>query len=185
MPRTPSHAVLRALRAYGPKLLRYTGVTVVNVITGLSLLVFFHAVLGWPGVAANAAAVILSTIPAYILSRKWVWAKSGPNSFRSEVAPFWGLAFAGLVISTAMVGWASSVFDNGLVVYAANIASFGVLWVVKFFVLEKLLWSNNDAAAPVRVHAVPRLDVDIANGTISQVPVAEVSSSKRRRRTAA
>jgi hypothetical protein len=57
------------------------------------------------------------------------------------------MAFAGLVLSTVMVGWASARFDHNLIVYAANLASFGVLWVVKFFVLEHLMWGPATEAA--------------------------------------
>ncbi len=147
MPQTPPHAISRMLRAYGPKLLRYAGVTCVNVVNGLLLLFFFHGVLGWPGIAANAAAVTISTIPAYLLSRRWVWEQTGPNRLGSEVAPFWAMAFLGLVVSTVMVGWASANFDADYIVYAANLAAFGVLWVIKFFVLEKLMWKSTDEPA--------------------------------------
>lgn len=149
MPQTPPNALARLLQAYGPKLLRYAGVTCINVFNGLVLLFFFHGVLGWPGITANAAAVTISTIPAYLLSRKWVWEQTGPNRMGSEVAPFWAMAFLGLIISTLMVGWASANFESGLIVYAANLASFGVLWVVKFFVLEKLMWKTDDESSAV------------------------------------
>lgn len=140
---SPPHTIARLLRTYGPRLIRYFGVTCVNVSTGLSMLVLFHAVLGWPGVASNLAAVTLSTVPAYLLSRRWVWEKSGPNSIGGEVAPFWAMAFAGLVLSTLMVGWASARFDHDLIVYGANLASFGLLWIIKFFVLEHLMWGSS------------------------------------------
>lgn len=144
MPKTPPRGAVNTLRAYGPRLLRYSGVTVVNTAVGVSLLVIFFTLAGWPGVWANSAAVMLSTIPAYYLSRKWVWNQSGPNSLMNEVVPFWALALAGLVLSSIMVGWASARWSHELTVYAANLASFGLLWVVKFFVLEKLLWGEGD-----------------------------------------
>ncbi len=154
LPQPSPHAVSRLLRAYGPKLLRYTGVTCINVINGLLLLFFFHGVLGWPGITANAAAVTISTIPSYLLSRRWVWEQTGPNSMSTEVAPFWAMAFLGLIVSTLLVGWASAQFDLQFIVYAANLASFGVLWVMKFFVLEKLMWKSDDEPTPVATEAV-------------------------------
>ncbi|MEE9416815.1 MAG: GtrA family protein [Acidimicrobiales bacterium] len=147
MSESPLNTIIRVLRSYAPRLIRYFGVTIVNVSTGMSLLVFFHGLLGWSGIASNVAAVSVSTVPAYLLSRRWVWGKSGPNSIGAEVAPFWAMAFAGLVLSTVMVGWASARFDYNLIVYAANLASFGVLWVVKFFVLEHLMWGPAPEAA--------------------------------------
>ncbi len=166
------------LRAYGPKLLRYTGVTCINVVNGLLLLFVFHTVLGWPGIAANAVSVTISTIPAYLLSRKWVWEQTGPNSISSEVAPFWAMALLGLVVSTLMVGWATANFDNQFVVYAANLAAFGVLWVIKFFVLEKLMWNAPGDRATETM-------VDLALEDVSAVPPVPQSASRTAARKAA
>ena len=32
--------------------------------------------------------------------------------------------------------------DNGLAVSAANLFAFGIVWVVKFVVLEKIMWKQ-------------------------------------------
>ncbi len=47
----------RLWHEYGQKLMRFAGVSVVNVITGQTLLVILYGHLGWSGMAANAVAV--------------------------------------------------------------------------------------------------------------------------------
>jgi hypothetical protein len=50
------------------------------------------------------------------------------------------MTFLGLVVSTVFV-WGVGLFtDSNLVFLAANFAAFGLVWVVKFFVLEQFLF---------------------------------------------
>jgi putative flippase GtrA len=127
---------------YGLKMCRYCGVSVFNVVFGQSLLLLFYKALGWPAAIANVAAVCISAGPAYLLSRKWVWKQTGSHSVRDEIAPFWGMALLGLLLSTLMVSLAADRWDSGLAVSAANLFAFGIVWVVKFVVLEKIMWKQ-------------------------------------------
>lgn len=148
--------VARLWRHYGQKIRRYLGVTVVNVLIGQTILLFFQVVLDWPGVAANVAAVTISTVPAYLLSRAYVWQKQGAHSMSAEIAPFWAMAFVGLLLSTLFVAIVESVSDTTLGVQIANAAAFGLLWIVKFFVLERIMWSGDvEAGAPQTESAHP------------------------------
>ena len=83
-----SEGLSRVLDEHGVKLLRYCGVSVLNTIFGLSLLLLFHDGLGWDGARANFAAVCCSTLPAYFMARLWVWGQDGKSKFRTEVVPF-------------------------------------------------------------------------------------------------
>lgn len=137
----------RLWQAYGVKFFRYCGVSAFNVVFGQSLLFLFYTVLEWPGAAANVAAVCISAGPAYWMSRHWVWGQRGAHSIRDEIAPFWGLALLGLMISTVAVDWADRRWDTGLAVQLASIAAFGVVWVFKFVFLEKIMWKRPAEAA--------------------------------------
>ena len=144
---------VRLWRDYGQKLIRFAGVSVVNVLTGQTLLVILYGRVGWPGVAANAVAVLIGSIPAYLLSRHYVWKREkGDHNFGAEILPFWGLAFVGLVLSTALVGIVDSFSDRTLAVQGANAAAFGSLWIVRFVVLEHLLWGERTEHELVRKH---------------------------------
>ena len=131
------------------KIMRFVAVALVTVPIGTVLLWLFLRADLRP-VVANLFAVTLSTIPNYLLNRYWVWNKSGPNSVAREIAPFWAMAFLGLALSTFVIWIASKFTDIELVFLAAQFCSFGVLWVFKFFILERFLFGSapEDAAEP-------------------------------------
>lgn len=122
------------------RLLKYAGVSVAVVPLTQSLLVLFYSVVKLPGTAANALAVAIAAIPGYLLNRRWVWGKTSDHSFSREIAPFWGMNLLGLLLSSIMVGWVDSFTNNALVLVAANILVFGVLWLVKFLLLDQWMF---------------------------------------------
>ncbi len=140
--RLPTPAALLALvrSEAGRKLIRYGTVSAVGVvITQLTLSVLYKA-LHVDATAANITAVAVSTVPCFLLSKRWVWGRSGRSHLMKEVVPFWGFALAGLVLSTVFVHWvkqhtASLVWING-----ASLSGFGLLWVGRFVVLDRLIW---------------------------------------------
>lgn len=127
---------------YLRKLLRYFGVSAFNLVFGQSLLFFFHTIVDWPGWIANITAVMISAVPAYLLSRHWVWQQRGRNRFKTEVLPFWSMAFLGLTISTVAVAIVDDQYDGALPVQLASVGSFFLVWIMKFFVLDRLMWRN-------------------------------------------
>jgi putative flippase GtrA len=141
MPALPEF-VERLAQQYLRKLLRYCGVSIFNLFFGQTLLFFFHSIIDWPGWIANIAAVTISAGPAYLLSRHWVWRQRGRNSFKTEVLPFWSMALLGLIISTVAVAIVDDRYEGALPVQLASVASFGVVWVLKFFVLDRLMWRH-------------------------------------------
>jgi len=136
----------RLVQQYWRKLLRYGGVSVFNVLFGQSLLFFFHTVIDWPGWIANVAAVMISAVPAYLLSRHWVWGQRGPHSFKAEVLPFWSMALLGLTLSTVAVAIVDDHYDGALPVQLASLAAFFLVWILKFFVLDRLMWRESHHA---------------------------------------
>jgi putative flippase GtrA len=141
--------ILRLWQSYGLKFFRYCGVSVFNVIFGQSLLLFFYKGVDWSAWLANVAAVCISAGPAYWFSRHWVWEQRGTHSVRDEIAPFWGMALLGLLISTVAVTWADDRWpDSGLAVQLASIVSFGAVWVFKFVILEKVMWKQPAEVPP-------------------------------------
>jgi putative flippase GtrA len=149
---TTLQGALGKVRAHG---LKYSAVSVVNVAIGQGLLVLFSAVLHFGPAVSNVLAVCLSAGPAYFLSRRWVWGKTGKSHLTKEVLPFWGFAIAGLILSTAAVWVATRVTGivdippadrttlQKLVPNLANMFAFGVLWVMKFFVLDTYMFGRH------------------------------------------
>jgi len=155
-PASPSF-VSGAVEAVKNKGLKYGAVSIVNVVIGQGLLIFFNVFVFHANDAAteaqkvnlttlsNILAVCISAVPAYYLSRAWVWGKKGKSHFKKEVLPFWIFVAVGLVFSTIVVrfttdfahdklsGTAESLLPN-----VANMFAFGILWVLRFFLFDKL-----------------------------------------------
>jgi len=135
----------------GKKLIRYTMVSVVAIAVSQVCLLFLLGVFHWRARAANVAAVCISAVPSYYLNRNWVWGKSGRSHLWKEVTPFWALALLGLGLSTWSADFAESIaIDNHLshvvktvVIMAASLAAFGVLWLGKFMIFNELMFKHH------------------------------------------
>jgi putative flippase GtrA len=135
-----------ALATIRLKGLKYSMVSVFNVIFGATLLYLIVHFTNRP-TYGNIAAVCISAVPSYYLSRRWVWGKRGKSELRREVIPFWIFVGIGLVISTASVYVATHFFPTPaeapffslrkLLPNVANLSAFGVLWVIRFFWMDK------------------------------------------------
>jgi putative flippase GtrA len=144
----------------GLKIIRYTMVSVISALTSLVILVILFGVLRlWGEVVCTLIANVLAGIPSYILNRRWVWGKGGRSHLWREVLPFWvmsitGIGFA-LVTSTLAHNFAVNhnlqhVARTALVV-GANIAAFGILWFLKFLILNRLFAEIADAEVGAEV----------------------------------
>jgi len=116
--------------------LKYMAVSVVNVVLGGALLFAFQVEM--TPVLANACAIAVGSVPAYYMSRIWVWGKSGKSHFKKEVLPFWIFVAAGFILSTFAISIADNHTHNKVVILFVQLASFGVLWVLRFFLFDKL-----------------------------------------------
>ena len=133
-------------RRYGKKASRFLIVSAFNVVFGQSLLVLTHSWLGWSFAVSNGAAVAIGAGPAYVLTRYWVWEKRSKNHLVKEVLPFWGLAFFGLIVSTVATGIANTYTDAQVVLNLVNLASFGLIWVFKFFLFDRFMFGGHHHA---------------------------------------
>ncbi|HEV3401378.1 MAG TPA: GtrA family protein [Acidimicrobiales bacterium] len=139
----------------GRKLVRYSMVSVVSVVVYEFLLFVFLGLMHWSAALANFWAVSISAIPSYYLNRAWTWGKTGRSHLMKEVVPFWGMALLGLAFSTIVVDFAKDGADNvtsvhlvqTLIVMFAGLAAFGVLWIAKFVVLNRVLFVHRPQPA--------------------------------------
>lgn len=130
----------RLRRDHGAKALRYCGVSAVNVTVGMTTLAVCYGVLGMRAVGANLAAWMVSTLPAYLLSRAWVWQQGGAHRVRGEVVPFWVMAGAGLLLSSLAVELVDRFTDRTVLVLAGNFTAYGMVWVAKYLFLDRVMW---------------------------------------------
>jgi len=127
------------------------GTTLLSACVLVTLAVGF----GVPAGIANVIAVCCGIGPSYIGYRRFVWRRSGRPSIRREVAPFWLMSLAGLLISTIAVdrvgAWSHAwpVAWRAIALPGANLAVFGALWVAQFLLCDRVIF-RADAASPAK-----------------------------------
>jgi putative flippase GtrA len=129
------------------RLAGFAAVSVVAVPVAQLTLWLCYGVIGIAAVPANIIAVAVGAVPSYWLNRRWVWQKAGGHSVSREILPFWTYTFLGLALSTLFVAIADRVWGTSLAVALANISGFGVLWIGKFILLERVLFADQGEQA--------------------------------------
>jgi putative flippase GtrA len=142
----------------GLKIVRYTLVSLISALTSLVLLTIVYGVLRlWSPVVSTLFTNLMAGIPSYILNRRWVWGKSGRSHFWREILPFLVMSITGIGFAL----YAASLAHNfasahhlhhlaqTVLVVGANIAAFGILWLLKFIILNRLFAQIADAEVGV------------------------------------
>jgi len=124
------------------KKIRYLSVSVFTAPLGQALLFLFAETINLSAFTSNVLAVLIATIPNYLLNRFWVWKIKNPHSFRHEILPYWAIAFLGLILSTTFVVLADSIWSIWIALNIANAIAYALLWVVKYFILEMYIFSE-------------------------------------------
>ncbi len=135
------------------KAFRYMVTSGVSVVVGqVTLFVLYGVFRKFSATSSNVIATGVSAVPAYYMNRNWAWGKSGKSHFWKEVFPFWALAFLGLAVSLVTVSFADkfakshsfSHLGAALAVNFASLFAFGVLWVGKYFIFNRFMFSGSD-----------------------------------------
>jgi len=146
----------------GLKVVRYTMVSIISALTSLVILTIVFGVLRlWGEVFSTLFANIMAGIPSYYLNRRWVWGKGGRSHIWRELLPFWVMSITGIGFAL----YTSSLAHNFAVqhdlphlartvlVVGANIAAFGILWILKFLILNRLFAQIADAEVGAEAEA--------------------------------
>jgi len=142
----------------GLKVIRYTMVSVISALTSLVVLTLVFGVLGlWTEVWSTLFANLVAGIPSYILNRRWVWGKSGRSHVWREILPFWVMSITGIGFALFTSSLAHNFADahhlqhlgRTVLVVGANISAFGILWFLKFLILNRLFSELADAEVGV------------------------------------
>ena len=135
------------------KLIKYSMVSMISIVVS-QVVQFGTFVLTHNGVLASVVAVAVGTVPSYELNRRWTWRKNGPSHLWREIVPFWVMSFIGLVFSTLCVFFAERwAEDRGLtkahtalLLNLASLFAFGLLWIGKFVIINRLLFHRDHHA---------------------------------------
>jgi putative flippase GtrA len=138
----------------GLKVIRYTMVSVISALTSLAILTIVYGVLRlWTEVFSTLFANVMAGIPSFILNRRWVWGKTGRSHFWREILPFAVMSLTGIGFALYTATLAHNFADahqlhhlaRTVLVVGANVASFGILWFLKFLILNRLFAQIADA----------------------------------------
>jgi putative flippase GtrA len=151
MPPTPAGLLAMTRTTEGRKVVRYSVTSVVALIVSLIVLAITHGLLLWSAFISNIVATAVAAIPSYELNRRWAWGKTGKGHLWKEVVPFWALAFIGLAFSTWWAVLAESLAKHRGLSHAAQTAlvelavvmAYGILWVGKFIIFNKVLFAHH------------------------------------------
>jgi putative flippase GtrA len=165
---TPMHPLIARLveqQATIRRVLRCLSVSFGTTVLSAVILVGLALGAGVAAGTANLIAVGCGIPPSYLGNRRWVWRRTGRGDVGREVVPFWAMSIAGLIASTWFVGhvgtftaaWPAT--GRAIALPVASIGVFGVLWVLQFVVLDRVIFR------------APRVDVAAASTTMRQTPV--------------
>lgn len=136
------NASRRLIAVHILRLLRYFGVSVVNVLVSTGVLMACYSVFNWTALTANLTAQIVATAPAYFLSRNWVWKQKGPHRLTSEVLAFWIVALVGLGLSSLIVWLVELHLEETWLFLAGVFFAYGLTWGIKYLFLDQVIWHN-------------------------------------------
>ncbi|MGD0881945.1 MAG: GtrA family protein [Acidimicrobiales bacterium] len=131
----------------GLKLVKYTAVSAISALTSIVVLTFVYGVLRlWTEVYSTLFANIVAGVPSYVLNRRWVWGRSGRSHWWREILPFWVMSLTGIGFAIYAATLARDFSDahhlhhttRTVVVVGANVAAFGIVWLLKFLILNRL-----------------------------------------------
>lgn len=144
------------LRSEGCKRgIRYAAVSAVAIVVSLAVLGFCYGVLHLSASASQTVAVIASTIPSYYLNRAWVWGRNGKSHLWKEIVPFWVISVGQYLISVVVINFGeehvvAATDSKGLQTLGLQLISlftYGVMWVAKFAIFNKVLFAHRPARA--------------------------------------
>jgi len=123
--------------------LRFLLISFINVFNHQLFLFIGQSVFDVKPWLANIFAACLAAIPAYFMSRYWVWQVTGKSSLKFEILPFWAVSLLGLIISTLSVRFAESLMQSWILFQAASFAGYLIAWVIKFILLGRVFKQNS------------------------------------------
>jgi putative flippase GtrA len=128
---------------------RYSVVSAGSIIlTQILLVAFTLATL--PPASANIVAVLVASVPAFILSRTWTWRDRDDTGMTRQAVVFWSTVVVGLVASTAAVSAVGEFSTAPQSLAAASLAAFGALWMVRFVVLDRIAFRDEHRSGAER-----------------------------------
>jgi putative flippase GtrA len=132
------------------KFVRYAGVSVIATVIAQAGLALAYGLLRWPLPAAVVFSLAVSALPAYLLSRRYVWSGGDEDHQGRQAGSFLAVAAVGSLATISLV-WAAVRLAHGttsdhatltLVANGASIVATGLIWVGRYFVLDRFVFAR-------------------------------------------
>jgi putative flippase GtrA len=132
-------------------------VSVISTVASFGVLAIVYGLHIIKGeIEATVFANVVATIPSYFLNRMWVWGKGGRSQVMKEIVPFWVMSAIGITVSIGGAAVARHIgkthhlshLQETAVLLLANLVSFGLFWILKYMLYNRLF----------HVHPVEELD---------------------------
>lgn len=151
---SPSGLLAHARSDEGRKQLRYVGVSLVFVPLGQIFVQVFGLLLDNYTAASLLTSAIL-TLPNFFANRHFVWRVESKDNMRTQVLVFWVAAMLGVTFATGLTYVVeqatvdSASLTRKLLVVVAQLTGFGIVWVIRYLVLDRWLFKiTHDGAEP-------------------------------------
>ncbi len=132
---------------------RFAAGTVVSTACSQLAFVLLFGVLEASAIVSGAVAFVVGAVPNFLIHRYWTWRRSGPVGIRRELMPYLAvIIFSGLVaigitaVVDRLIG--ETIDDRALrtlVVAVAFNASYLPLFILKFALLDRLVFGSEEA----------------------------------------
>ena len=147
----------RLLRSrLGIRFTRYTGSSLVAVGVGQLAFLLVYTATDYHGGVASVVAFFAGAIPKYALNRMWAWERRGRPQMWRETLPYAAVVGTSLVLTALMTRTADHYVrqfveaDNlrTFLVWAAFIGTNGLLFLVKFVLFDRVVFSDPSREQP-------------------------------------
>lgn len=121
----------------------FTAVSGAAAVANAVVLWLMLAVLGSAALATALAALFVAP-PTLVAYQRVVWPASESNRWQQHIA-FLANTAANVLVASAVAAWAERSGAGDIVVFAAVIATYGVLAVARFTLLDRVLFATSGA----------------------------------------
>jgi putative flippase GtrA len=139
--------------------LRFSKFTAGSVFSTLLSQVALTGLYGWGHVnvtIASLVAFVVGAIPNFLINWKWTWGRNGKPALVRELVPYIAVIVGGGLAATALTTLTDHVLAplvtdrawRTVTLDAAYLASYALLFVVKFALLNKVFGTRKAAEAP-------------------------------------